>query len=222
MSLLGSCGLQYRLVQIPDSLQKPSSHTSLREQDTLLVISIINILSYSSYVFYLAFDVSGIIFTIVWVAFLVFILWGLLKTCLRDNSNPLAGSARPPNYRPGGGGGGGWFPGGNNPDDAPPPYYAKPYGSSTNTSGSSGWPTFLTGAVLGGLGTQYFNNRRQQPPPTPPVRSWDWERRAQPQPPASTSFFSRRSTASNDDRGEGPSNLGAMRRSTGLGGTTVR
>ena len=94
--------------------------------------------------------------------------------------------------------------------DEPPPY-PKP-------EGNQGWrPGFWTGAALGGFANHLIN--RQRPEPRVAPVAYDWER------VPGASFFGGRRTppvARYDDRGEGPSNLGAMRRSTGLGGSTVR
>lgn len=53
------------------------------------------------------------------------------------------------------------------------------------------------------------------------TRRWDWENtmRARQQ---SSGFWGARRTSGSDDRGEGPSNLGAIRQSTGYGGSSVR
>ena len=113
-------------------------------------------------------------------------------------------------------GGGG---GGSSSNPPPPPYSGpKNSGPDVNTTASNG-PGFWTGLGLGSLGgaalSRYFdgNTPRRQPPPTrynPSYESYDWEREMRPQP--------RRS----DDRGEGPSNLGTIRSSTGFGRTNVR
>lgn len=146
-----------------------------------------------------------------WIGVLLFIGYGLLKSCLRGNS----GSDRPPpRPRPARPGGSGWFPGGYRNDDPniPPPPYSK---TTSEASQGSGWrPGFWTGAALGGLGAALLNRGQTREAAQRPA-SYDWER---------APLFSRRSpvTSRSDDRGEGSSNLGAMRRSTGLGGSNVR
>lgn len=135
----------------------------------------------------------------------------------RVGGHPDAG--RPGNSGPGTGG---FFPGGFNNDDptAPPPPYSSKAAPTPNEQ--PGWrPGFWTGLGLGGLGAHLLNNRQNQN-----SRAYDWEReRAHRPPPTTGGLFGQRSTArdySQEDRGEGSSNLGAMRRSTGLGGSSVR
>jgi hypothetical protein len=162
----------------------------------------------------IAFSTAERAFTIVWVAFLIFILYGFLKSCLRRNHVPGQSSYHPsPNYRPGGGG---WFPGGprDNYADPPPPYPKTP----SEQPGQNWRPGFWTGATLGGLGAYFMTNRRPVVNTERWSGPWDWEERINRRP----IFNGRRYSASSEDRGEGPSNLGGMRRSTGLGGTTVR
>jgi len=153
-------------------------------------------------------DVGGLIFMIVWIGILLLIAYNIFKSCLRRNPD----SSRPPPHpsRPSGPGSG-WFPGGYRDDytnTAPPPYSK----TTPDTSQSSGWrPGFWTGAALGGLGAALFNNRGQTSQTAQRPASYDWER-----------VYPRRTATTSDDRGEGSSNLGAMRRSIGLGGSNVR
>jgi hypothetical protein len=180
--LKGSCGLEYRLNEVPNLLRDRSSQTA-----------------------------NGSVFMIVWVAVLIFIIFGFLKSCLarnttsRTRNTPPTSGARP--------GGSGWFPGGYGDEtSAPPPPYSKPQSGSNEAWG----PGFWTGAAVGGLGTALWNNRRSSRT-EPEAARWDWER------PVVREFFTgRRASPSFEDRGEGSSNLGSMRPSTGLGGTNVR
>jgi hypothetical protein len=82
--------------------------------------------------------------------------------------------------------------------------------------------------AAGGVGS-YLYNRATQPRPQP--ATWDWERpgMARPsrwfgQPEPQPTFASRwgSTSRSDDDRGEGSSNLGSMRTSIGFGGSHVR
>lgn len=169
-----------------------------------------------------AYDWASIAFSVLWVAFLLFIAYSFFESCLRNNANPRGPTAPPPpRGNSGGGAGGGWFPGDyrDEPGAPPPPYsYTKP---TDNTSARPGWrPGFWTGAAVGGLANHMMNRRRNPPQP-----SYDWERPANPAPRPRPSLFGGggfRRPASSDDRGEGSSNLGSMRRSTGLGGSSVR
>lgn len=191
--LKGSCSLEYRLVQIPDSLRTSDSP----------------IFSPKDY------DWASIVFWIVWLAFIALILYSVFLSC-RNNRNSSAASSNPPS-RPSGGSG--WFPGGHHnnnghPSDPPPPYSPKYQRQDTWQN----WrPGFWTGAALGGLANQWWNGPRTTT--EIPVRRtvYDWER---------PSFFGRGSGYSarqpTNDRGEGSSNLGPLRRSTGLGGSSVR
>ena len=148
------------------------------------------------------------------------ILYSLFLSC-RNNRNSRAASSNPPRHP--NSGGGYWFPGDHHdnhyPSDPPPPYPKYPQQDASSTW--QNWrPGFWTGAALGGLANHWWNSPRTT---GVPVRrtAYDWER---------PSFFgrgsgysTRQSTTSSDyDRGEGSSNLGPMRRSTGLGGSSVR
>ncbi|KAF8239796.1 DUF1183-domain-containing protein [Tricholoma matsutake] len=198
--LKGSCSLEYRLVHIPGVLRdtKDSPISDWR-----------------------SYDVSTIIFFIIWIAFLSFIIYNFLLSCLRRNRNQQTSNSnsRPPRPPPSGArpdGSGGWFPGGMGYTDEPPPPYSKQM-----PEGSQQWrPGFWTGAVVGGL-ANHLLNRRQAEPRGPTVAAYDWER---DRIPGASFFRSRRAppTTTYEDRGEGSSNLGAMRRSTGLGGSSVR
>jgi hypothetical protein len=154
----------------------------------------------------IATDVGGLIFMIVWIGILLLIAYNIFKSCLRRNPDP----SRPP-PRPSRPSGSGWFPGGYRDDytnTAPPPYSK----TTPDTSQGSGWrPGFWTGAALGGLGAALFNNRGQTSQTAQRPVSYDWER-----------VYPRRTATTSDDRGEGSSTLGAMRRSIGLGGSNVR
>jgi len=158
-----------------------------------------------------SFDVASTIFTVIWLAFVAIILYSFIQSCMRGPQNRVGG--RPAPGRPGNSGPG-FFPGGLDDDSSAPP---PPYSKSAPTP-NEGWrPGFWSGAVLGGLGTHFLNNRRN-------ARAYDWEReRSYQTPPAGSMFGQRRSAARPaDDRGEGSSNLGSMRQSTGFGGSSVR
>lgn len=184
--LKGSCSLEYRLVHVPGTLRGNTDLPIFR-----------------------SYDLSTVIFFILWIGFLAFVLYGFLQACLRRTEGSASGW-RPPRPPSGHQSRGGWFPGGMGDTDAPPPY------SKNNPTATDAWrPGFWTGAALGGIANHLWNRRQAEPRPAP----YDWERdRTGP------SFFgSRRAPApARDDRGEGSSNLGAMRRSTGLGGSNVR
>lgn len=163
---------------------------------------------------------------------LLYYAYRLIKSYLNSNLNSATrgNNPRPPGTRPGGGGGGGggssgWFPGdyhhGDDHTTSPPPY-SKSHPDSS--SWSSGWrPGFWTGAALGSLGTSLFNNRggqSQRSGSNNAPYDWERERRGNVSSSPPLRFFS--SSRGSGDRGEGPSNLGPMRRSTGLGGSNVR
>ncbi|XP_006459447.1 hypothetical protein AGABI2DRAFT_201707, partial [Agaricus bisporus var. bisporus H97] len=143
--LKGSCGLEYRLVEVPGTLR--SGRTG------------------SPFSFLESYGLGDIIFTVAWVAFLVFILYNLVKSCLsRNNSSNVRrqrGSSSRPGGGGGGGGGGGWFPRRDDWSNPPPPYTKYP----SNNGASEGWrPGFWSGAALGGLANHFWNNRRQAEP----------------------------------------------------------
>lgn len=164
------------------------------------------------------------------------ILYKMLKSCMRGRF-PGSGRTpgitrrphRPSDWRPNnwfGGGGGGR---GGGPHDPPPPYtpYSKPSNSS-DAQGSAWTPGFWTGAALAGLGAHLFNNNRAARPNV--AYDWEQERLFRAPPRAEERSFGwgssprrRPSAFDTADRGEeGSSNLGSMRRSTGLGGSNVR
>ncbi|KAJ7761541.1 DUF1183-domain-containing protein [Mycena maculata] len=159
-----------------------------------------------------SFDVASEIFTLIWLAFMAIILYSFLECCMRGPQNRVGAQGHPDPRRPGDSGPG-FFPGGFNDDPSAPPPYSK-----TAPTPNEGWrPGFWTGAALGGLGTHLLNNRQN-------TRAYDWERERSYRPPTTGSMFGqRRSSARHtEDRGEGSSNLGAMRQSTGFGGSSVR
>ncbi|KAF8071916.1 hypothetical protein FPV67DRAFT_1483150 [Lyophyllum atratum] len=201
--LKGSCSLEYRLVQVPGVLRDTNESPIKKLQ---------------------SYDLSAIIFSVIWVAFLVFILYNFFLSCFRRNSAARATQAPRPPAGPRPGTPGGWFPGGmddNQENQPPPPPYSK--NANTGEPARQGWrPGFWTGAAIGGALNHLYNRNQAQPQPQPqPRRSvWDWER-----PQSRPSIFGGRPaarTSGSDDRGEGSSNLGSMRRSTGLGGSNVR
>lgn len=165
---------------------------------------------------------------IIWVAVLLFILYSFLKSCF-EGRRPNGSTAAP---RQGPGPGSGWFPRTNRDDgpggsDAPPPYTKYPRNPPTGAQ-QPGWrPGFWTGAALGGLGAHLFNRNQGRNARTAQDRvRYDWEQPLQ-NSFSRPSFFSPGSTSRStsfrsDDRGEGPSDLGRMRRSTGMGGSNVR
>ena len=153
--------------------------------------------------------------------------WGPSR---RPSTGNRGGGPRP--WGPGSGGGYNWSGGRDHRprSRSPPPPYTKGGGSSSTSQGQGGGPGFWTGVAAGGLGS-YLYNRTTQARTQPQPATWDWERpemarssgwfgRPQPQP----SFGSRSGSTSrfDDNRGEGSSNLGSMRTSTGFGGSNVR
>ncbi|THV07370.1 DUF1183-domain-containing protein [Dendrothele bispora CBS 962.96] len=203
--LKDSCSLEYRLVEIPSGLRKSDSDFLNTKKDS---------------------DIFGRVFTIIWIAVLLFILYAFLKSCLQPRDHPSSGD-----QRPGGPGhsGSGWFPGNYDDDtstDPPPPYTKHPNANQGYGGGQPWRPGFWTGTVMGGLADRFLFNRGR-PMNDPPQhtsnpwtrRQYDWER------PMSGTFARsspRARTWSSDDRGEGPSNLGSMRQSSGFGGSAVR
>lgn len=71
-----------------------------------------------------------------------------------------------------------------------------------------------------------FGNSGRQQREVPTATQYDWERDRARVPRASpmAGYYpsQRRAFFDSDDRGEGSSSLGSMRRSTGLGGSNVR
>lgn len=167
-----------------------------------------------------AYDISAVIFSVIWVGFLVFILYHFFLSCFRRNTG-ARGVPRPP-PRPRSGPSSGWFPGGmgDDRDYQPPPPYSK------DATPNEGWrPGFWTGAAIGGALNHLYNRARApapEPAPAPRRSIWDWERPRVFEPRSSFLRGPPATSSSYDDRGEGSSNLGSMRRSTGLGGSNVR
>lgn len=177
---------------------------------------------------------SAAIFTIIWVACLVLILYLWLKSCFSErasSNNSRVARPRPP----GGGPSSSWFSGNHHPDSRldPPPPYSKSSNHTSSNSGDQGWrPGFWTGAALGWL-TNWYQNRGERERLRPAAYDWEHDQLRRPAP-AFGQFFQRQSSgwdsgsrrrpivSSSDDRSEGPSNLGAMRQSTGIGGSKVR
>lgn len=269
--LKGSCGLQYKLVQVPGALRNEDEswtdqwntfseckHTHLLLIDPLIYFTTCLAFSFFTFTYQTslltsrptATDILTILFNILWFGLLVWILYGIISSCLRGRQG--GADIQRPGGGPGGGGGGpgGWFPHfDDTPDpnrfDTPPPYSKYPSTSSgipQQPAGAPGWGSFLTGAAVGGLASQLWNRRGQQQR----AREWDWEReRVQvPRPgglfgaPSRGSAYGGRRSGGGglfgggggfgggrrfdaDDGGEG-SSTGAMRSSMGLGGSSVR
>jgi len=220
--LQGSCGLEYRLVEVPKTLRDdynniPSSWASFFNPDKFL----------------------STIFSILWIALLVYIAYTFIRYLMV--SREWGGSRRPypgnrgTGPRPGGpgyGGGSNWFGGRDHRrrSPSPPPPYQKDGPSSSRSQGLGGGPGFWTGMAAGGIGS-YLYNRATQPRQQPQPATWDWERPGmartsgwfgQPQPQPSSTPRWASTPRFDDDRGEGSSNLGSMRTSTGYGGSQVR
>ncbi|KAJ7066704.1 hypothetical protein C8F01DRAFT_1347822 [Mycena amicta] len=198
--LKGSCALEYRLVQVPGTLRNSDSDNAYGGTRRGF------------------FDgVSQIVFMVIWIAVLALIVYSFVKSCMSPTQNRVGGAGARPDSRPGSDG---WFPGGfHDNNSAPPPPYSK---TNQQPDANQGWrPGFWTGTMLGGLGAHLLNRQN---------RAYDWERERRyrtppPPPPSGGGLFQRRSTPrqySSEDRGEGSSNLGAMRQSTGFGGSNVR
>ncbi|KAF5367508.1 hypothetical protein D9758_003764 [Tetrapyrgos nigripes] len=201
--LKDSCSLEYRLVEVPRNLRNPDSDLPARKD----------------------WDVFGTVFTIIWILVLFFILYSFLKSCFEPRNH----NASQDNRRPGGSGSG-WFPGtfdggDDNPVDPPPPYTKQPPSGSQN---GQGWrPGFWSGLAVGGLADRYlfprardaYNARDNRDEWRSARRQYDWER---PAAPGFTRPSPRTRAWSSEDRGEGPSNLGATRQSSGFGSSTVR
>jgi len=188
----GSCSLEYNLVRIPDALRDDSSWSR-----------------YYKIPWFSNLDNSGIFFMIVWIIVLAVIIYSFAKPFLRRRAS-TTGTTRttsPPSY-PGGGTGG--FPGSHY--NSPPPPYTKDHSSPTP---SDGWrPGLWTGVALGAIGNHLLNRGPSQP------GEYDWERERRS--PFGTSRIRPVASYDSQDRGEGPSNLGAMRTSTGYGGSSSR
>jgi len=156
------------------------------------------------------YDWSSIAFYALWIGFLILILYSFLKSRVQNNNStsraPRSGNSSRPSS--------GWFPGSYRDDRTnPPPPYTK---HDQNSSSQGGWqPGFWGGALLGGLANHLWNRNNQQEASA--RQSYDWER-------FRFSGLNSRHTRryEDDDRGEGTSNLGTMRRSTGIGGSNVR
>lgn len=142
----------------------------------------------------------------------------MILSCLNNGNSRRA--SRQSGNAPRPSSGSGWFPGDhyNNQSGPPPPPYSK---NSPNATGWENWrPGFWTGAVTGGLANELWNRTRTEVPRR--QTAYDWER-FQPRASSFGSSSSYREPAPSDNnRGEGSSNLGPMRRSTGLGGSNVR
>ncbi|KAF8349163.1 hypothetical protein F5887DRAFT_553632 [Amanita rubescens] len=205
----GSCSLEYRLVEVPGALRGSRSKAGWTSE-----------------------DLFSTLFTIIWIAVVFYIAYTFILNFFttRNNSRQPGSqySSRP--SRPGGGGGGsggdtyrGNFPGGY--DEPPPPYTDD---RQKRNESAEGWrPGFWSGAALGGLATHLFNRNSSQPQAQPDrAAPYDWERERSFQIPFVSRPLRRAAPSqparNDDDRGEGSSNLGSMRRSTGYGGTNVR
>jgi len=182
---------------------------------------------------------AGILFICLCIGALAYIMYKLLLPCCEDGRGGVP--RRTPRPRPSPSSG--WFPGSSHDDHhRPPPPYSK-YPDNTAGSPGSGATShpdgpgitdrlgFWGGAALGSLGGHLLTRRQQQRNPEPQPRRYDWEnerfilrRDPDPQAPRASSAFSGQQSwnSGSNENGEGSSNLGPMRRSTGYGGTNVR
>lgn len=159
---------------------------------------------------------------LLWWILVLYIVYQIVKSCLTGSRRMTSPTSRQ------GGPGGGWasFPGtqgGNDRYDPPPPYSKSTNPAGTYAARENWQPGFWTGAAAGGLGTYLLSRNRRQD--TSEQRAYDWERRNRGQQFSPSFYSSSRRAAGADDRGEGSSSgtgLGSMRRSTGLGGSSVR
>ncbi|KAI0749955.1 hypothetical protein C8Q80DRAFT_656568 [Daedaleopsis nitida] len=237
----GSCGLEYTLVQIPGSLRGGDDPAyparlsrwlqDLREDPTAFVFMLL--------------------WVAVFALLLYNFLKSCCGARARTPRGPAPGAPPPRRFGSGwfsSGGGGGGGPGGypdRHDSDAPPPYskHAPSGASVPGARDAGGWrPGFWTGAALGWLGTQWMNRagreRERERGYGQGMYDWEAERTFRPArtapPPASASpaaapwwaggsgSGARRRAFDSDDRGEGSSSLGSMRRSTAFGGSSVR
>jgi len=81
-----------------------------------------------------ATDIGSLLFGILWLGVLLFIVYGILKSCFGRNSNPGNANPRPPTTSPGSSS---WFPGDyrDNGTNAPPPPYSKNTPDSSESTG---------------------------------------------------------------------------------------
>jgi len=209
--LKGSCSLEYRLQEVPSvwkaSTSQLKSPNAMSTLETIFTWSCIGVLVYALYKY-------------------------LLLPCFHDcRRNP---PRRTPRSGSGPSTGSSWFPGGF--DDyrrRPPPPYSKFPDNTTSDTGTTsqvrsdgGGLGFWGGAALGTAGT-YLLTRQRNPEPQP--RRYDWENERYPQrrepdrpaPRASDPGPSQQAWSSNR-ASSSSSDLGAMRRSTGYGGSNVR
>jgi len=223
--LEGSCGLTYSLVKIHDSLDHDYTSTRAR-----------NFSWHRSW--HSSDSVSSLFFSLAFIAVFAFILYNFVKSCFGRRERGVAsgvpritGPQGPDGSTPGA-----WF-GGNNDNNndnnngapPPPPYSAHPK-PDPNATGTGWRPGFWTGMGLGYLGTWLTSRNRNRPPVAPygdwrQGRAYDWEGnsrgfRTRFESPNEGIWSNVRSR--NVDRGEGGSNLGSMRSSSGLARSNVR
>ncbi len=147
---------------------------------------------------------------------ILYILYAILRGCWNQNQNNTSSNGPRPNNRPthwhrGSGGGG---------NDSPPPYSPFDRKRDNTQPPASSNSSFTRGAVAGAVGgaaalAAVQAVRRGLYNPEYPSQSYDWERRDRP---SSTTTTRHR----NSDRGEGSSDLGELRASTGYGTSSVR
>ncbi|KAF9517000.1 hypothetical protein BS47DRAFT_1326933 [Hydnum rufescens UP504] len=230
----GSCGLEYKLVRVPKVFQPTFDEVPSVWRRMVDWI-------YPD-------DLPTLIFSIVWLALLSYFLWSVLRSCIRAHREANPPHSR--RSQDGGtiprGGGGGSYPGAfsspHNDSPPPPPYTKHTTASDPSTTAGRWTPGFWTGLGLGGLAASLWNRNRADSAAEALARQrqYDWERarlggaggglfgrggifgsrwgtpplgRSQPSPPSQTRH---------ETSGAGPSGLGQMRSSTGLGGSHVR
>jgi len=158
-------------------------------------------------------NIMSTFFAVLSSGVILYILYAILRGCWNQNQNNTSSNGPRPNNRPthrGGGGGG---------NDSPPPYSPFDRKQDNTQPPTSSDSSFTRGAVAGAVGgaaalaVQAVGRGLYNP--EYPSQSYDWERRDRP---SSTTTTRHR----NSDRGEGSSNLGELRASTGYGTSSVR
>lgn len=158
----------------------------------------------------------------VWLVVLALLVYSFINSCRHRHFQPTGNTRRvnPPSYPGGGTGGGNGGPFRFTPSGPPPPYSKDPPASG---AGGDAWrPGFWTGAALGAFANHIWNRNTGGQSQSSPPRVYDWERERMGPFQASPRRRPMSGFSSYEDRGEGPSSLGAMRTSTGYGGSRSR
>jgi len=196
-----------RSLETTVAIRTSIAHIEVRSRIRCNVLLMFNIEAISTAESSVAPEVTDPVAYLFYLIFVAVVCYMLYSVCAGPRDGRRLGQ-NGAGGRWGGGGGGG----GTDYGSAPPPPYSKHPESPSEPQSQSWRPGFTTGAMAGAAATHLYNTYNS--------RSDDRAPRAANTAQAAPRFD--RWSSLSDDRGEGSSGMGATRRATGMGGSSVR